>query len=341
MYRLLTGLLVSFFSVVFLPSLGLAQSGQAIALLAPEECGRIPQFVLRSWPLTDFTKCTAPIEEVRSGGPGKDGIRSIENPNFQPVSEPELADSEPVITVSINGDTRTYPLQILIWHEIVNDVVGDVPIAVTYCPLCNASIVFDRRLYGQTLEFGTTGNLRRSDLVMYDRQTESWFQQYDGTGLFGVLAGAVLKIVPARLESVAELRARGADSLIMQTSKGFLRPYGANPYIGYDSSAFPFLFDGEVPAGITPLEYVVIADDKAWALDSLRQQSSIRSDDILLTWKPGRASALDSRKIADGRDLGVVTVTREKSDGMAELIPYKISFAFVWHAFNPGATIHR
>ena len=73
-------------------------------------------------------------------------------------------------------------------------MVGDVPIAVTYCPLCNASIVFDRRLYGQTLEFGTTGNLRRSDLVMYDRQTESWFQQYDGTGLFGVLAGAVLKL---------------------------------------------------------------------------------------------------------------------------------------------------
>ncbi len=109
MHRLLTGLLVSFFSVVFLPSLGLAQSGQATALLAPEECGRIPQSVLRAWPLTDFTKCTAPIEEVRSGGPGKDGIRSIENPNFQPVSESELADREPVITVSINGDTRTYP----------------------------------------------------------------------------------------------------------------------------------------------------------------------------------------------------------------------------------------
>ena len=87
-------------------------------------------------------------------------------PEFQPINLSSLADAEPVITVSFNGEARTYPLQILIWHEIVNDVVGGVPVAVTYCPLCNASIVFDRRLGGQTLEFGTTGNLRRSDLVM-------------------------------------------------------------------------------------------------------------------------------------------------------------------------------
>ena len=168
-------------------------------LLSPKQCGRVPLSILRAWPLTDFKQSTVPITQVRSGGPGKDGIPSIEMLKFQLISSSDLADSEPVIIVSFNGEARTYPLQILIWHEIVNDVVGGVPVAVTYCPLCNASIVFDRRLNGKTLEFGTTGNLRRSDLVMYDRQTESWFQQYDGTGLFGQLAGEVLTALPALL----------------------------------------------------------------------------------------------------------------------------------------------
>lgn len=341
MYIILTGLFASFFTafVIFTPSS--VQAGSIAKLLSPEQCGRVPLSILRAWPLTDFKQCTVPISQVRSGGPGKDGIRSIEMPKFQPINLSSLADAEPVITVSFNGEARTYPLQILIWHEIVNDVVGGVPVAVTYCPLCNASIVFDRRLDGQTLEFGTTGNLRRSDLVMYDRQTESWFQQYDGTGLFGQLAGQVLTTLPARLESVGAVRARDGNSLIMETPKGFLRPYGANPYVGYDSSAFPFLFDGEVPDDIRPLEYVVISGDNAWALDSLREKGRIETENLILEWQPGRASALDSRKIADGRDLGIVTVSKKNADGKTELAPYKISFAFVWHAFNPEADIIR
>lgn len=341
MYIILTGLFASFFTafVIFTPSS--VQAGSMAKLLSPEQCGRVPLSILRAWPLTDFKQCTVPISQVRSGGPGKDGIRSIEMPKFKPINLSSLADAEPVITVSFNGEARTYPLQILIWHEIVNDVVGGVPVAVTYCPLCNASIVFDRRLDGQTLEFGTTGNLRRSDLVMYDRQTESWFQQYDGTGLFGQLAGQVLTTLPARLESVGAARARDGNSLIMETPKGFLRPYGANPYVGYDSSAFPFLFDGEVPDDIRPLEYVVISGDNAWALDNLREKGRIETENLILEWQPGRASALDSRKIADGRDLGIVTVSKKNADGKTELALYKISFAFVWHAFNPEADIIR
>ena len=338
---LLTGLVLSFFTVFVSSPLILAQASTKPQLLSPEACGRVPISIARAWPLTDFNQCTVPIAEIRSGGPGKDGIRSIEMPEFQPISSSTLADTEPVITVSFGGESRTYPLQILIWHEIVNDEVGGVPIAVTYCPLCNASIVFDRRLKDKILEFGTTGNLRRSYLVMYDRQTESWFQQYDGTGLFGALAGEVLTALPARLESVGDVRMRGGNNLIMATPKGFLRPYGANPYVGYDTSNFPFLFDGQLPKGIKPLEYVVIADDRAWALNSLQTEKQIKAGDLLLEWEPGRASALDSRKIADGRDLGVVTVSQIDATGSKELIPYKISFAFVWHAFNPDAAIIR
>lgn len=274
------------------------------------------------------------------GGPGKDGIRSIDAPEFAPLRQTALADNEPVITVTIADETRIYPLQILTWHEIVNDQIADVPIAVTYCPLCNASIVFDRRLDGRLLEFGTTGNLRLSDLVMYDRQTESWFQQYNGTGLFGALAGQQLEVLPARLESIKEAKQHSPDGLILTPPQGFLRPYGANPYVGYDSSPFPFLFNGRVPPGVKPLEYVVIADDRAWALSYVQDQGQIIDGDIEIDWQPGRASALDSRQIADGRDLGSVTVQRVTDTGR-RLIPYKISFAFVWYAFNPEAEIIR
>ncbi|MGQ0525838.1 MAG: DUF3179 domain-containing (seleno)protein, partial [Betaproteobacteria bacterium] len=123
------------------------------------------------WPRTDFGKHTVPLVEIQSGGPPKDGIPAIDRPRFVTPGEAGkwLDRREPVIVIEVNGDARAYPLQILMFHEIVNDTVGGVPVAVTFCPLCNASIVFDRAVDGTVLDFGTTGNLRKSDLVMYDR----------------------------------------------------------------------------------------------------------------------------------------------------------------------------
>ena len=117
-----------------------------------------------------------PYGEIMSGGPPRDGIRPIDDPKFTTFEDARgwLADQEPVIAFELNRDVRAYPLQVLIWHEIVNDEVGGVPVAATFCPLCNSAIVFDRRLDGVTLDFGTSGKLRNSDLVMWDRQTESW-----------------------------------------------------------------------------------------------------------------------------------------------------------------------
>lgn len=309
-------------------------------LLPAEQCGQPSRSTISAWPQTDFARCTASFNEVLSGGPGKDGIRSIDAPIFIPVNMSELADNEPVITVKIGEVERSYPLQILTWHEIVNDRIDDIPFAVTYCPLCNASIVFDRRLDGQVLDFGTTGSLRNSDLIMYDRQTESWFQQYTGNGLFGALAGKQLTVLPARIESVLDLKSRSPEADILSIPQGFSRAYGANPYVGYDTSGFPFLFNGEVPKGVKPLEYVVIADNKAWALSYLQAEQSLIFDDLELNWHKGQASALDTRTISEGRDLGTVTVFK-MSDGKKQLIPYKVSFAFVWHAFNPKSEIIR
>src|SRR5918995_6875783 len=149
---------------------------------------------------TDFSKHSVSFDEFMSGGPGKDGIPAVDDPKFVAVQDADfLEDREPVIELVVEGEARAYPIQILIWHEIVNDVVGGVPVAVTFCPLCNTAIVFDRRVDEQTLDFGTTGNLRNSDLVMYDRQTESWWQQFGGEALVGGLTGTELERLPARI----------------------------------------------------------------------------------------------------------------------------------------------
>ena len=127
----------------------------------------------REWPNTDFTKHAVPFDEIMSGGVTKDRIPSIDEPRYVAVGAAKgFAPTEPVVGLTIKGKSRAYPLSILIWHEIVNDVVDGVPVAVTFCPLCNAAVVFDRRVDGVTLEFGTTGKLRFSDLVMYDRQRD-------------------------------------------------------------------------------------------------------------------------------------------------------------------------
>ncbi|MEQ8193857.1 MAG: DUF3179 domain-containing (seleno)protein, partial [Rhodospirillales bacterium] len=149
------------------------------------------------WPKTDFSRTKIDLSEIISGGPPKDGIPSIDRPRFTPLGNAgNLAPTEPVIGLIVNGDARAYPLRILMWHEIVNDEVGGVPVAVTYCPLCNSAIVFKRTVQNRVLSFGTTGLLRHSDLVMYDRQTESWWQQFTGDAIVGKLTGQELQMLP-------------------------------------------------------------------------------------------------------------------------------------------------
>lgn len=161
------------------------------------------------WHKTDFSKTSIDFDEIISGGPSKDGIPPIDNPKFELASAiTTLGKDEPVVSIVVNGKARAYPLQILMWHEIVNDQIGKVPVSVTFCPLCNSAIVFDRRLKGAVLDFGTTGKLRNSDLVMYDRQTESWWQQFTGEGIVGKHMGENLKMLPSRVESFARFRKR-------------------------------------------------------------------------------------------------------------------------------------
>ena len=148
---------------------------------------------------TDFSKRSVPLEEILSGGPPKDGIPPIDDPKFVSVGDADdwMGDREPIVVFEHQGLVRGYPWQILMWHEIANDVVNGQPVTITYCPLCNTAIAFDRRLGDRVLDFGTTGRLRHSDLVMYDRQTESWWQQAVGEAIVGELTGKKLQFLLA------------------------------------------------------------------------------------------------------------------------------------------------
>ncbi len=291
------------------------------------------------WPQTDFDRHSVDLAEIVSGGPPKDGIPSIDDPAFVPVAEAELPEREPVIGLVLNEDARAYPLRILMWHEIVNDIAGGVPVAVTYCPLCNTGIVLDRRLDGRVLEFGTTGKLRHSDLVMYDRETESWWQQFLGLAIVGEMTGKQLRMIPSRLESFASFAARAPDGLVQVPNDPRLRAYGANPYAGYDRSARPFLYRGDLPEGIAPLARVVRVGEEAWALDLVREAGEIETGDLRIIWEPGQASALDTGLIAEGQEVGNVVVQRRTGRGWEDAV-YSVDFAFAFGAFHPDGRIH-
>ncbi|MGM0584862.1 MAG: DUF3179 domain-containing protein [Pseudomonadota bacterium] len=304
-----------------------------------------PESWLREWPRTDFSNSLVAFEEIFSGGPPKDGIPSIDAPRFDPVAEGRArhADREPVMSVEIDGDARAYPLSILVWHEIVNDTVGGVPVAVTFCPLCNSGVVFSREVDGVETTFGTTGKLRRSDLVMYDRATESWWQQFEGRAILGARAGTELERLPHRLENVADFAERRPGGRILRPPEPATRPYGRNPYAGYDQSARPMLYRGAYDGPGRPLMRVVAVKgrDEAWSLPLLRERGVIRDGDLEIAWRPGQASALDAGRIAEGRDVGSVTVRRRGADGVWRDAVHDIPFAFAFRAFRPDAPIRH
>ena len=269
---------------------------------------------------TDFSLHSVPFSDIRGGGPPRDGIPPIDDPKFTDINGGDgfLADKEPVVALEINGDARAYPLQILIWHEIVNDEVGDVPVAVTFCPLCNAAIVFDRRLDGVLYDFGTSGNLRNSDLVMWGRQTESWWQQFTGEAIVGTLTGKQLTFIPASIISWEDFRNANPLGKVLSRDTGFPdRSYGRNPYSGYDRADNPpFLYSGELDDRLQPKERVVAVTvggvDLAFPFQVLEREKVVNyfvdGEDLAVFFKLGTLSALDRRDIEDSKDVGATGV---------------------------------
>ncbi len=278
------------------------------------------------WPNTDFGKSVVDLKEIISGGPPKDGIPAIDKPKFVSVQEAAkwLDPREPVIVVTVSGEARAYPLQILIWHEIVNDIVGDVPLSVTFCPLCNASLVFDRRANGRVLDFGTTGRLRKSDLVMYDRQTQSWWQQLTGQGIVGELAGTELTQVPASIVAFEDFQKSYPEGRVLSRETGHFRPYGKNPYRGYDRIGDqPFLFtdpvDPRLPAMERVINVTVRGKHKVYPFSLFRDQPVINdkvNDLTVVIFSHQRTlSVLDQEEIARSREIPAATAYERTLDG--------------------------
>ncbi len=263
---------------------------------------------------TDFSKHAVSLDEIQSGGPPKDGIPAIDHPKFiAPREASWLADREPVILIDRHSTARAYPLQILVWHEIVNDTVGGDPVVVTFCPLCHTALAFLRTLDGTVYDFGTTGNLRKSDLVMYDRQTESWWQQAEGAAIIGKLTGRRLEPVPAQLISWRSFREAYPQGTVLSRETGFHRSYGQNPYVDYDAiNNQPFLYRGTVDRRLKAMERVVTVslggEDVAYPYSDLSRvlvvQDTVGGHPVVVLWAPGVSSALGAGAIASAADVG-------------------------------------
>lgn len=264
---------------------------------------------------TDTSKKSIELSELKSGGPPKDGIPAINNPNFISSKEADswIDPDEPVISFEFNGSARAYPLQILIWHEIVNDNFGDIPVLVTFCPLFYSAIVFDRRIDAETHQFGVSGFLRHSDMIMFDRKTESLWQQFTGEAIVGDYTGKQLKILPSQIISYQQFKEAHPDGEVLSKNTGVDRPYGRNPYSGYDDvNNTPFLAGDIEDDRLKPLQKVIgvrIGDQQKAYPYPISQSEEVINDEladepIVIFHIEGARSALDAPEISDSRKDG-------------------------------------
>ncbi|MBW6478341.1 MAG: DUF3179 domain-containing protein [Bacteroidales bacterium] len=274
---------------------------------------------IHSVPLNEFTVLLKPDE-----------IPPIDSPKFLERTKAVkfYFEHEPVIAIEKNGSAKAYPLSVLMYHEIVNDNLGELPILVTYCPLCNAGIVFDRRLTfeGKTylLDFGVSGMLRKSDLVMWDRQTESWWQQLMGEALVGKLAGAELSFINSQIISVSEFFEAWPEGLMLSTETGHTREYGTNPYTGYDDKGIsqPRLFEGKVDTRLPAMERVIDINIngkyKIYPLSIVSDKQvindSFQGEPIVIFYTEKTVSVLDENNIASSKNVGSSTAFDPRVD---------------------------
>ena len=187
-----------------------------------------------------------PVSEILRGGPGRDGIPALTTPNVMPGEAAPWRDGDRVIGVVRNGQARAYPIAILNWHELVNDTLGGDPILVSFCPLCGTGMVFDRRVDGQVRSFGVSGLLYQSDLLLYDRETESLWSQIAAKAITGASSGRSLTLIRSKHETWGRWRARHPDTSVLSPKTGHSRSYERTPYAGYETSSqlyFPVRLD--------------------------------------------------------------------------------------------------
>ncbi len=283
---------------------------------------------------TDFSIHSINLSEVMGGGPPRDGIPAIDKPKFISIKEAKkwLGFENPVVSLEVNGVAKAYPLEILIWHEIVNDRISNIPVSITFCPLCYSSNVYERIVKGKETTFGTSGLLRKSNLVMYDRLTESFWQEFTGKAIIGEMTGTQLKLFPSQIISFEQFAKAYPNGTVLSRETGFSRAYGKNPYVGYDNiNTKPFLYNGEIDDRLPPNEKVIAveinSEYKAYPY-SITERNNVINDvvngkPILILHLNGALSALDSRDISKAKNVGSTGVFSRNVDDKILTFKYR------------------
>jgi len=317
---------------------------------------------------TNGVKHIIPLAKIKGGGPPKDGIPSIDNPVFANVQGSHfMSDSDTVIGVEINGEAKAYPSFILVWHEIVNDNVGGTPVAVTYCPLCYTNQVFERVIDGQEVEFGTSGKLYNSNLLMYDRLTESYWSQALGMAVKGELSGYQLNLIPFDVITWGDWKTLHPDTLVLTTDTGHIRSYATDPYGSYYTEPrimFPVehrddrMHPKEIILGFNQdgiykaykqndIELNIITNDSIGEIPimlvSLFSQNSRAFertlDDQVLDFVHVDNKIIDTQTNSEWNYDGL-SISGEYEGKQLERIPIEPGFWFAWVAFHPETLVY-
>jgi len=287
--------------------------------------------------ITNGVKHSIPLEELLSGGPSKDGIPSIDNPKFISTKEAGqwLDDGEPGIAFSRGNTHRFYPYQIMVWHEIVNDIIEGERVLVTYCPLCLTGFVLDPLVKGERVEFGTSGKLWKSNLVMYDRKTDSLWPQVLAEAVIGEMTGTKLKVLPSDQALYGNWKQLHPDGQVLSRDTGTNRFYGSNPYGDYFSVTNLSLSlvnptDTRLPNDAFVFGIVIDSKAKAYATESVKAkgvvEDTFENTDIVLRYD---------------KDLEVVRMFKKLSDGQEERINPISSFWFSWAVAYPQTDLYK
>jgi hypothetical protein len=285
---------------------------------------------LSAW---NFSEHSIPLDQILSGGPGKDGIPAIDRPRFVPAAKASgtfLADEDRVIALVVNGKKKAYPLKILNWHEIVNDRIGGRHVVVTFCPLCGTGMVFDANAAGRRLNFGVSGLLYQSDVLLYDRQTESLWSQIKQEAVTGKLVGTRLQLLPSTQTTWGAWKKKHPNTFVLSTKTGYSRNYDRDPYEDYYARRDVMFSVGPLNSRYHPKEQVIGLEleglAKAYPFSELAQAKSPFKDAVgnKVVWV-----AYDSK-----------SRTAAIKDASGKELPSVVAFWFAWYVFHKDTQVY-
>lgn len=274
----------------------------------------------------DLTNTSVPHELILSGGPAKDGIPSLDNPKFIFVSDVNfLKDTDRILGINYQGIKKAYPIKIMNYHEVVNDDLNGQAVVITFCPLCRSGIAYSANIKGEKHSFGVSGLLYNSDVLLYDRETESLWSQIMSTAISGPLKGHHLTAIPMQNTTWKDWKQQQPNTLILSTETGYRRDYTSNPYINYEldnSIWFPITAqNASYPAKSLVIGLEIEGKFKSYPFSELDKAGDNLNDqfagtNIVIRYNKQHQSA-------------------QVLDSHGKPVPSVVTFWFAWYAFHP------